>query len=512
MNKTTQRDAARWCLKQCVSCENCRHISVSLEQRECSWHAQCANERHIFSDFVSGPIDDRQRQVPDPHPVCPPRNNRPGKLDEATLNRSILHLGSLSRWHPLYSRLAAGQPITLGIFGASVAQNAGCLTQPGRRCMAFSGLVDSRQSHRAGSSRRGFGVHFFNRMNASWPHAAHQMSNGATDATAAQWTIPCLFSHLPPAVNIVVLDFGSMAQYLDRGAVETIVRQLLSLETQPVLILLSVRNWCTFEGRHPTLRKLNEDNHWTKAENMCHRVCIHYGITCISVHQALEPLVRAGRQGFQLADVVQADCLHVIGSYHGVHYIAHLLEHWLEITFNQWSLASHQERLPSPLPPLMDTRNAPPPAARCFAFSSDGHDRGNGEAEEDVQGPHQNWRAIKWRSAWCPMTTPGAVPDASPVTTPSRSCTRFAIIQCPFRSDDEPAFKRLVASPPTRWFFCRRSLSPAVRKLSPGVVALVPGAILMAWLPLDELLFDDRARGVRRLAMHIACLQPRPHV
>lgn len=363
--------------------------------------------------------------------------------------------------------------------------------------MSYSGRRGSGQMSRASSGRPGFAVRFFDRINQSWPHGDHKMSNGATDATAAQWAIPCLFSHLPPDVNIVVLDFGSMAQYLDRGAVETIVRQLLSLETEPVLIILSVRSWCTFEGRHPMLRDLNEKSPWTLAEDMCHRVCLHYGVSCISVHRALEPLVRAGLQGFEVADVVQPDCLHVIESNHGVHYISQFLEHWLDKTSSLWSLTGRQTGLPK-LPPPMDARNMPPPTARCFAFSSDGNDHGNGEAEEDVQGAHQNWRSITWRSAWCPLAPPSALPDAPPGVPLDGSCSKFNIMQCPTRLDDDLAYQRLVASPPKRWFFCRRSLSPSARKLSPGIVALVAGAIVRVWLPLGELVPHDQLQRTSR--------------
>ena len=43
-------------------------------------------------------------------------------LDAATLARSIVTPGSAEAWAPVFSRLDAGEPIVVGVFGASVAQ------------------------------------------------------------------------------------------------------------------------------------------------------------------------------------------------------------------------------------------------------------------------------------------------------------------------------------------------------------------------------------------------------
>ena len=43
-------------------------------------------------------------------------------LDAATLARSIVTPGSAAAWAPVFSRLDAGEPIVVGVFGASVAQ------------------------------------------------------------------------------------------------------------------------------------------------------------------------------------------------------------------------------------------------------------------------------------------------------------------------------------------------------------------------------------------------------
>ena len=81
------------------------------------------------------------RKVGRGSPVAPatPHLHAP-LLSNATLDRSIRVLGSPASLDPLFRRLASGLPITLGVLGASVGQNAGCLDQPGKRCMGYSGI------------------------------------------------------------------------------------------------------------------------------------------------------------------------------------------------------------------------------------------------------------------------------------------------------------------------------------------------------------------------------------
>ena len=38
------------------------------------------------------------------------------------------------------AQLESGKPISIGMLGASVGQNAGCISQPGRRCMNYRGV------------------------------------------------------------------------------------------------------------------------------------------------------------------------------------------------------------------------------------------------------------------------------------------------------------------------------------------------------------------------------------
>ena len=152
-------------------------------------------------------------------------------LDAASLARSVLSLGGAPALRAFFSRLDAGQPVTVGVFGASVAQNAGCLDQPYKRCMRYDGVHRTYMKWGEPKIRpfKGFAVRFLERINATWPHRLHQINNSALDATPAQNALSCLFSHLPTTLHLVVLEFGSMAFHLKLAAVESAARMLLSL-------------------------------------------------------------------------------------------------------------------------------------------------------------------------------------------------------------------------------------------------------------------------------------------
>ena len=101
-------------------------------------------------------------------------------------------------------------------------QNGGCLDQPYKRCNRYDGV--HKTFMRWGTPRtrpfKGFVVRHLEHINSSYPHARHQINNSALDATPAQNALPCLFSHLPTTLHVVILEFGSMAFHLHHAAVE----------------------------------------------------------------------------------------------------------------------------------------------------------------------------------------------------------------------------------------------------------------------------------------------------
>ena len=144
-------------------------------------------------------------------------------LDVDARQRSLTNLGDPLFLRPLLHSLRSHQPVTIGVLGASVAQNGGCLTQPGKRCMLHRGKRLHNMMYGEKKPHKGFAVGLFEMMNRTWPHPHHRLVNAALDGTPAQTLLPCLFTHLPRAVQLVIIEFGSLALHLDFPAVEAVV-------------------------------------------------------------------------------------------------------------------------------------------------------------------------------------------------------------------------------------------------------------------------------------------------
>ena len=54
---------------------------------------------------------------------------------------------------------------------------------------------------------KGFLVRWFEWLNTTWPHAGHQLFNAGRDASSLGTILPCLFSHLPPRFDFLLVEF-----------------------------------------------------------------------------------------------------------------------------------------------------------------------------------------------------------------------------------------------------------------------------------------------------------------
>ena len=219
-------------------------------------------------------------------------------LNSLALQRSLTSFGDPLLLHSLLHNLRSHRPITIGVLGASVAQNGGCITQPGKRCMAFRGARPLPMMYGGKRPHKGFAVRLFDMINRTWPHPQHQLVNAALDGTPAQTMLPCLFTHLPRAVQLVIIEFGSLALHLDFPAVEAVVRRLLSLQPPPAILFLTIRGLCKRTpretsatvrytlGSHWELYRPEETTAWSKAEEEFGRVCSHYSVGCVSLYNA----------------------------------------------------------------------------------------------------------------------------------------------------------------------------------------------------------------------------------
>ena len=226
---------------------------------------------------------------------------------------------------------------------------------------------------------RGMFVRWIEWMQRRWPRASISLLNSGRDAASLLTVVPCLLTRLPPKVDPVVLEAGSM--WLDATnwmPVEHITRQLLTMRSPPAVVYLTVHAWCAFGGseqkrtlshgikelppRHYGFYKgrapggLNEPQPYDaqaercagshddtkskarervpcsksdKLEDGLNRLCEHYHVACVSQRDAmLEGFLRR-RDGFAIQDIA-GDCLHPVHGKRGVDYMTDLLVHWTE--------------------------------------------------------------------------------------------------------------------------------------------------------------------------------------
>ena len=248
--------------------------------------------------------------------------------DPSVLRRSVAHMGSVMGLRSLVSTLLAGGGVSIGLLGASVAQAGGCLTQPMKRCMDYRGIEPLWNPVPPFEPKqvkiKGFLIRFLEVMNSTYP-GPHQVFNGAADATPAKMIAECLFSHIPRRPHLVILEFGSMAKSSDRESVESIVRALLDVPSPPALVFLSVREWAHRRNlRNLSLYAQTEQTAWSFAEDIFHRICVHYGQTCLSYFEAVSPLLYGPSPPLTLADVA-SDGLHPSTGRLGIDFLTEML-------------------------------------------------------------------------------------------------------------------------------------------------------------------------------------------
>ena len=197
---------------------------------------------------------------------------------------------------------------------------------------------------------KGYWVRWFDWLQSAYPHQNHTLFNGGRDATPVQVLLPCLYAYVPPKVDLVFLELGSMLYHhaKDNGALEAVVRKLLALEPRPTIAFVTVPLWCKCRpfcrvSAPFGIKKLPnysytllDDSHRATThtesaviERTLDAICQHYHLSCISLRSAIYPQVALGLPGFHPRDIA-GDCLHPVHGKKGFDYITELLIHWSE--------------------------------------------------------------------------------------------------------------------------------------------------------------------------------------
>ena len=449
------------------------------------------------------------------HPEAP-------KLSEATLDRGVRLLGTPQALHGLFNRLHAGKGITIGVLGASVAQNAGCLDQPGKRCMGYRGIRNTPV---------GFAIRLLRHINHTWPAADHRINNSALDGTGADHIARCIVGHMPMHTDVVIVEWGSMALHtvMSMPSMERVERVLLSRPSPPLVLHLSIHEWCSQRMSPRKLYRVGDvllgslknwvfpDTPWAAVEDESTRIARYYGQASVSVHAALAPHVLSGETGFDLEDITGVDCLHPVNGRFGIDYVEQLLVHWFDRAHRLWQYVRSERRDllyrgsrgARSLPPCLHQANADDRAdSRCYAFTHETTARNAQYIMARVEwcshsgaAPHALSFASRWsrgaasqaelkRSASqtvvirhdeaCWSAPHGVCPQQMEHTSHGRPGSKRDDKAAARVATSQAAYQAFIRSPPKHWFYCHVSLGERKRKISSGVVALVPGVELRA--------------------------------
>ena len=137
-------------------------------------------------------------------------------------------LGDLSRLAAVGERLRRGCPLRLAALGGS--------STAGHSLQRWSPAL--------------FHALLARRINATFPHPAHQHTNAGTPGTGPVYMEKCLRYELPAGdgggvdLDLALVEYTQNNQYLaDKVSLERLVRRLLALPSAPAVVLISFPVW-----------------------------------------------------------------------------------------------------------------------------------------------------------------------------------------------------------------------------------------------------------------------------
>ena len=137
-------------------------------------------------------------------------------------------LGNLSRLAAVGERLRRGCPLRLAALGGS--------STAGHALQRWSPAL--------------FHALLARRINATFPHPAHQHTNAGTPGTGPVYMEKCLRYELPTGdggevdLDLALVEYTQNNQYFaDKVSLERLVRRLLALPSSPAVVLISFPVW-----------------------------------------------------------------------------------------------------------------------------------------------------------------------------------------------------------------------------------------------------------------------------
>ena len=284
--------------------------------------------------------------------------------------RSITHLGDLQRFGRFLAKLRAGEAVTVVGIGSSVTVDYGGSVGKWQRevpgCMrGAAGGCGRRQ----GCVRGGWLLSFFERINASWPHAGNRLVNCGEAASRMDYFAACLGSRIDTRADLVVVEpvstaprmaqsstrrgsgdhaWGSGREGLPelaqagarfkqevafRSSLERVLRLVLRLPRRPAVVLFNSFSW---RGPLEVAGRLGAWNYsyllpllHESADAAARDVAEYYGLPVVSTRAMLFHAAARGEPAAASGAMVRRDGVHPTPR--GEHMYSRALWHVLEM-------------------------------------------------------------------------------------------------------------------------------------------------------------------------------------
>lgn len=229
-------------------------------------------------------------------------------LSTRELRKSIVSYGDPVRLQCLASKLLSNRPVKVNILGGSVSFGTTFTTS---------------------RSRSLFHWKVYQWLNATFPGPMHEHFSGAVPASGPSYMEHCVHWHVIEGADLVLVEYAvNFDEDLDEDArsFERMIRKLLRMKGQPTVVIVNTMELIpplssgVKRGLHFSAEA--GEKHWidgysegwanwedlsfeyrARAEDKINAVAQYYGVPCISLRNAIFPLLKANSTRFPLKKV-----------------------------------------------------------------------------------------------------------------------------------------------------------------------------------------------------------------